>query len=63
MKWFNKIKTEEIVAYDVTSISTYSDNIAIAGMGYNRDKENLEQIKLGMFCWLESKKNSLLFYI
>ena len=56
LKWFNKIKTEEIVAYDVTSIYTYSDNIAIAAMGYNRDKENLEQINLGMFCGLESKK-------
>ena len=55
-KWFNKIKEEEIIAYDVTSISTYSDNIAIAAMGYNRDKENLEQINLGMFCGLSSKK-------
>lgn len=54
--WFNKLKGEELIAYDVTSISTYSDNISMASMGYNRDKENLEQINLGMFCGLKSKK-------
>ena len=40
IEWFNKLKGEELIAYDVTSISTYSDNISMASMGYNRDKEN-----------------------
>ena len=34
--------------YDLTSISTYSRKINLAEYGYNRDKERLPQINLGM---------------
>ena len=41
---------KETVCYDVTSISSYSDNIPSVERGYNRDGENLSQFNLGMFC-------------
>jgi len=45
-----KFRSElEYIAYDVTSISTYSQNIEIAEYGYNRDNEKLPQINYGMF--------------
>lgn len=47
-EWSNKKIEDEYLAYDITSISTYAD-IDIAEYGYNRDKENLPQINLGMY--------------
>ena len=38
------------VCYDVTSISSYSQEMASVELGYNRDGENLGQYNLGMFC-------------
>lgn len=48
-KRWNEIVTKEdkTLAYDVTSISTYA-NHHLANWGYNRDKDNLPQINLGM---------------
>ncbi len=40
----------QIVCYDVTSISSYSNLIVSVEYGYNRDHEKLSQINLGMFC-------------
>lgn len=52
MKFFkewSKVKIEdEYLAYDITSISSYAD-IDIVEYGYNRDKEELPQINLGMY--------------
>lgn len=47
--WKNKIINDgDYVAYDVTSLSTYSEGITIGEFGYNRDKENLPQINVGV---------------
>ena len=54
-EWFAKIKEDDIVAYDVTSISSYSAQMAQIEYGYNRDHENLGQINVGMFCGLKSR--------
>ncbi len=48
-KWSDHIKTKEWIAYDVTSISSYSENISNVEFGYNRDQEHLPQINLGMY--------------
>lgn len=48
-QWLTKAQEQEYIAYDVTSISSYSEEIAWVERGYNRDKENLAQINLGMF--------------
>ena len=39
---------QQAVVFDITSISSYSENITIVERGYNRDGENLEQINLGI---------------
>jgi transposase len=48
-EWVNSRSEQEYIAYDVTSISTYSQGIDIAEWGYNRDKERIPQINLGMY--------------
>ena len=52
--WMKKRKTDEYVAYDVTSISSYSKQIEGLEWGYNRDKEKLPQINMGMYYGEES---------
>lgn len=47
-KWINSIKDNEYLAYDITSISSYSKKIESVELGYNRDRENLAQINLGV---------------
>ncbi len=46
--WGNHIKPTEGVYYDITSVSSYSKNIDILDFGYNRDKEYLPQINIGL---------------
>lgn len=53
-EWMKHKKANEYVAYDVTSISSYAKNIEEAEWGYNRDKERLPQINLGMYYGEES---------
>jgi transposase len=48
-EWVKSRSEQEYIAYDVTSISTYSRGIDIAEWGYNRDKERIPQINLGMY--------------
>jgi transposase len=38
------------VCYDVTSVSSYSRTMTDIEYGYNRDKEDLPQFNIGMFC-------------
>lgn len=46
---WGQIRTEqECIAFDITSISSYSNLIEIVENGYNRDGEDLSQINLGM---------------
>jgi transposase len=47
--WSNHVGTHSYLAYDVTSISTYAKGLSDAEYGYNRDKEDLAQINLGIF--------------
>lgn len=54
-EWIKQKKSNEYVAYDVTSISSYSKNISELEWGYNRDKEKLPQLNLGMYFGEESK--------
>lgn len=52
--WMKHKKQKEYLAYDVTSISSYSENIRELEWGYNRDKEKLPQINMGMYYGEES---------
>jgi len=47
--WAAHVKDGGYIAYDVTSLSTYSGGIEDAEWGHNRDGEDLAQINLGMF--------------
>jgi transposase len=48
--WVKKALGEGTVCYDVTSISSYSQQMPDVERGYNRDGEGLPQFNLGMFC-------------
>jgi len=47
-RWVFAREKEEYLAYDVTSISSYSRGNDSVEWGYNRDEENLPQINMGM---------------
>lgn len=47
--WMKKKHTSEFLAYDVTSVSSYSKGIESLEWGYNRDKEKLPQLNMGMY--------------
>jgi len=49
-KWVQKSLTNGTVCYDVTSISSYSQEMVSVERGYNRDGDDLSQFNLGMFC-------------
>lgn len=55
--WIDKCKANnDCICYDVTSISTYSEELKTADYGYNRDGENeLKQENLGLFCRIKDK--------
>ncbi|MDR1314767.1 MAG: hypothetical protein LBQ12_14035 [Deltaproteobacteria bacterium] len=53
-EWCKLRRELECIAYDVTSISSYSDVIEFVSYGYNRDHDNLPQINLGMFYGMTS---------
>lgn len=53
-EWMKQKKAKEYVAYDVTSISSYSKNIEELEWGYNRDKERMPQINMGLYYGEES---------
>ena len=48
------------VCYDVTSISSYAQQMTSVERGYNRDGEDLAQFNLGMFC--DEKSKTPLYY-
>jgi transposase len=54
-EWIKKRQEQEYIAYDITSISTYSSGIDIAEWGYNRDEESLPQVNLGMYFGMTSQ--------
>jgi len=47
-RWVYAREKEEYLAYDITSISSYSTGNENVEWGYNRDNENLPQINMGM---------------
>lgn len=47
-RWIYAREKEEYLAYDITSISSYSTGNDNVEWGYNRDEENLPQINMGM---------------
>lgn len=47
-KWCDYRVEKEYLAFDITSISSYSELIDFVEYGYNRDKEDLPQINLAM---------------
>jgi len=53
-EWIKKQKAIEGVYYDVTSISSYSTKIDFIEWGYNRDREMLPQINMGVVCDMKS---------
>jgi transposase len=55
-KWCKTNSENSAFYYDITSVSTYSTKTLLAERGYNRDKENLHQINLGM---ISGSKNNL----
>jgi transposase len=48
--WVKAAMGEGTVCYDVTSISSYAQQMTTVERGYNRDRETLAQFNLGMFC-------------
>ena len=53
--WSKHLNPKKGIYYDITSISSYCTNIDFVEWGYNRDKEKLPQINLGMMCCQDSK--------
>ena len=48
-EWMKRKKNNEYIAYDVTSFSSYGNSIEELEWGYNRDKERMPQINMGMY--------------
>lgn len=48
-KWAEDKLENDYTAYDITSVSSYSKNIDYIEYGYNRDKENLPQLNIGLY--------------
>lgn len=53
--WAASLAQSEYLAYDVTSVSSYSEGISDLEWGYNRDGERLPQVNLGMYVGRESR--------
>jgi len=53
-EWIKRRNPIEGVYYDITSISSYSTKIDFIEWGYNRDKERLPQINMGVVCDMKS---------
>ena len=53
--WMKEHYKGEYLAYDVTSISSYSKRMERLEWGYNRDKESLPQINMAMYYGEESE--------
>ena len=53
--WYQLIREKEYIAIDITSISSYSEQINACEWGYNRDGENLPQVNICMLFGENSK--------
>jgi hypothetical protein len=53
--WYRHIREREYIALDITSVSSYSENIETLGWGHNRDNERLPQLNICMLYGAQSK--------
>jgi transposase len=53
--WLNLILENDLLCYDITSVSSYARHNEYTSFGYNRDGESLEQINLAMLFGQKSK--------
>jgi len=53
--WAPALAQSEYLAYDVTSVSSYSEGVSELEWGYNRDGERLPQLNLGMYLGRDSR--------
>ena len=60
--WIEHLKPIKALYFDITSISSYSTNISFIEWGYNRDKENLAQLNIGMV-YCEGKKLPICYFL
>lgn len=54
-QWISKCHPKSGVYFDITSISSHATNFDFIEWGYNRDKEKLPQINMGLVCSEESE--------
>lgn len=54
-EWIANLGDDDNYALDITSISSYSELIAMVRAGYNRDKEDLEQVNLALMVGSKSR--------
>jgi transposase len=54
LKWMKKVAGKDCLCYDLTSVSSYSEQNEYVRWGHNRDGERLPQINLGMLFGQES---------
>ena len=57
--WYRRICEDEYIALDITSVSSYSENISFLENGYNRDEEKLPQLNI---CLLFGEKSMMPIY-
>lgn len=53
-KWIKLTTESHLACYDVTSISSYATGLSEVSKGYNRDRENLDQVNFGLFATLDT---------
>ena len=53
--WYSLIRDMEYIALDITSVSSYSEQIGACERGYNRDGENIPQVNICMLFGEDSK--------
>ena len=53
--WHRYIREREYIALDITSVSSYSEQIAACEWGHNRDGENLKQVNICMLFGEDSR--------
>lgn len=61
-EWVENIKPIKALYFDITSISSHSNNISYIEWGYNRDKEEKAQLNIGLV-YCEEKKLPLCYFI
>ena len=54
-QWYRHVREKEYIALDITSVSSYSENIESLGWGHNRDNERLPQLNICMLYGAKSK--------